>query len=327
MRQPLRSLVLIGTGIASLAMLPAVGTNTGVVQRAAPVLGSDADLVERARLSIEEGKKTFRFDTFGDEVFWGDTIKLHEAIAGEANGGVGPGLSPSLALQLGLKVDSDALPASLKNDIRRGRVDLEDPASTLALLRLNAVVGVTGLFENGQLASVGIQCALCHSTVDDSFVPGMAGIGRRLDGWANRDLDIGQIVNFAPDLAAVNALLGTTDEQTREVLTSWGPGKFDAELFLDGQNSPTLIPPAFGLKGMNLHTWTGWGSVTHWNAFVANLEMHGVGRFWRTASASTDTRECSTRRPRSSCCCRPSKPCPPATAGSRARPPRDGGRR
>jgi cytochrome c peroxidase len=281
MRQPLRSLALAGIGIASLALLvAAVRTNAGVVERAAPVLALDEGLFESARRSLEEGQATFRFDTFGDEVFWGDTIKLHEAIAGEANGGVGPGLSPSLALQLGLKVDSDALPVSLKNDIRRGRVDLENPDTTLALLQLNAVVGVTGFFENGRLTSVGIQCALCHSTVDDSFVPGMAGIGRRLDGWANRDLDIGQIVNFAPDLSAVNALLGTTDEQTREVLTSWGPGKFDAELFLDGQNSPTLIPPAFGLKGVNLHTWTGWGSVTHWNAFVANLEMHGVGRFW-----------------------------------------------
>jgi hypothetical protein len=280
MRQPLRSFVLIGIGIASLAMLAAVGTNPGVVERAKPVQGSDADLLEHARRSIEEGMKTFRFDTFGDEVFWGDTLRLHEAIAGEANGGVGPGLSPSLALHLGLKVDSDAIPNSMKNDIRRGRVDLEDPASTLALLELNAVVGVTGFFENGRLASVGIQCALCHSTVDDSFVPGMPGIGRRLDGWANRDLDVGQIINFAPDLSVLNQLLGTTDAQTREVLTSWGPGKFDAELVLDGQNSPTLIPPAFGLAGVNLGTWTGWGSTTYWNAFVANLEMHGVGRIW-----------------------------------------------
>jgi hypothetical protein len=278
MRQPYRFLALAGIGIASFALLAAVRTT--VVQRATPATTADDGLLEHARASLEEGKKTFRFDTFGDEAFWGDTIKLHEAIAGEANGGVGPGLTPALALQLGLKVDADALPASLKNDIRRGRVDLEDPATTLALLRLNAVVGVTGFFANGRLASVGIQCALCHSTVDDSFVPGMLGIGRRLDGWANRDLDVGQIVNFAPDLSAVNQLLGTTDAQTREVLTSWGPGKFDAELFLDGQNHPTLIPPAFGLKGVNLHTWTGWGSVTHWNAFVANLEMHGVGRFW-----------------------------------------------
>jgi cytochrome c peroxidase len=276
MRPSARTLAAAGIGIGSLALLTAA-----VVQRAIPKLAvSNDDLVERTRRSLEEGQKTFRFDTFGDEAFWGGTIRLHEAIAGEANGGVGPGLSPNLALQLGLKVDGDVIPTSLKNDIRRGLVDLDDSATTVALLKLNAVVGVTGFFENGRLTSVGIQCALCHSTVDDSFIPGVAGIGSRLDGWANRDLDIGQIVNFAPDLSAVNTLLGTTDEQTREVLTSWGPGKFDAELFLDGQNSPTLIPPAFGLAGINLHTWTGWGSVTHWNAFVANLEMHGVGRFW-----------------------------------------------
>ena len=277
MRKPLRSLALAGIGIASLALLTAA-----VVNRATPKLAavSNDDLFERTRRSLEEGQRTFRFDTFGDEAFWGGTLRLHETIAGEANGGVGPGLSPTQALQLGLKVDGDAIPASLKNDIRRGRIDLEDPATTLALLELNAVVGVTGFFENGRLTSVGIQCALCHSTVDDSFIPGMAGIGRRLDGWANRDLDVGQIINFAPDLSVLNQLLGTTDAQTREVLTSWGPGKFDAELVLDGQNSPTLIPPAFGLAGVNLGTWTGWGSTTYWNAFVANLEMHGVGRIW-----------------------------------------------
>ena len=278
MRSPVRSLVIAGIGIASLALLTAA-----VVERATPKQAaqlSDDDVLEHARESIEEGRNTFRFDTFGDEAFWGGTLRLNEAIAGEANGGVGPGLSPTQALQLGLKVDGDAIPDSLKNDIRRGVVDLDDPATTLALLKLNAVVGVTGFFENGRLTSVGIQCALCHSTVDDSFIPGMAGIGRRLDGWANRDLDVGQIINFAPDLSVLNQLLGTSDEQTREVLTSWGPGKFDAELVLDGQNSPTLIPPAFGLAGVNLATWTGWGSVTHWNGFVANLEMHGVGRFW-----------------------------------------------
>jgi hypothetical protein len=164
-------------------------------------------------------------------------------------------------------------------------VDLDDPASTLALLRLNAVVGVTGMFnQQGGITSIGIQCALCHSTVDNSFAP---GIGRRLDGWANRDLNVGAIVALAPDLSAVTSLLGVDDATVRRVLTSWGPGKFDAEVFLDGKafrddgkSAATLIPPAFGLAGVNLHTWTGWGSVTHWNAFVANLEMHGKGTFY-----------------------------------------------
>ncbi|HKF41490.1 MAG TPA: hypothetical protein VKG01_00175 [Thermoanaerobaculia bacterium] len=234
---------------------------------------------------IDEGRQTFRFDTFGDEAFWGDTLKLHQAIAGAANGGVGDGVSPKTALAVGLKVDVDALPASLQSDLQGGRVNLDDPATTLALLKLNSVVGLTGFFaSNGSLQSVGIQCAVCHSTVDDSFEP---GIGHRLDGWANRDLNVGAIVSLSPDLSAVDALLGVSDATTRKVLASWGPGKFDAELFLDGQgfrpdggSAATLIPPAFGLAGVNLHTWTGWGSVPHWNAFVANLEMHGVGRFW-----------------------------------------------
>lgn len=235
--------------------------------------------------SLERGLQTFRYDTFGDEVFWGDVLQLHQAIQGEQFGGVGPGVSPNTALSVGLKVDVDALPRSLQNDLRRGRVDLDDPATTLALLQLDAVVGVTGFFdENGSLESFGIQCALCHSTVDDSLAP---GIGHRLDGWANRDLNVGAIIALAPNLQPVADLLGVDVDTVKTVLNSWGPGKFDAELFLDGKafrpdggSAATLIPPAFGLAGVNLHTWTGWGSVTHWNAFVANLEMNGQGTFY-----------------------------------------------
>ncbi len=165
------------------------------------------------------------------------------------------------------------------------RVNLDDPAVTLALLRANAVVGLTGFFErSGALRSIGIQCALCHSTVDDVVAP---GVGRRLDGRANRDLNVGAIVALAPNLTPVADLLRVDVPTVRKVLLAWGPGKFDAELFLDGKgfrpdgnSAATLIPPAFGLAGVNLHTWTGWGSVTHWNAFVANLEMHGKGRFF-----------------------------------------------
>jgi hypothetical protein len=233
---------------------------------------------------IDEGRQTFRFDTFGDETFWGDTIKLHQAIAGSANGGVGPGVSPRTALSAGLKVDSEALPRDVQAKIKNGTVDLDDPATTLALLKLKAVVGVTGFFdESGTLKSMGIQCALCHSTVDDTFSP---GIGKRLDGWANRDLNVGAIVALAPDLSPVASLLGVDEDTVRTVLGSWGPGKFDAELLLDGKgfrpdggSSAVLIPPAFGLAGVNLATWTGFGSVTYWNAFVANIEMHGKGTF------------------------------------------------
>lgn len=136
--------------------------------------------VKHAIRQTVKGRHIFRFDTFGDEVFWGDALRLHEALAGEKLGGVGPGVSPATALAVGLKVDKNALPRGLRRDIRRGRVDLDDPATTLALLQLNAVVGVQGSFDNrGRLQSVGITCALCHSVVDDSFAP---GIGRRLDG-------------------------------------------------------------------------------------------------------------------------------------------------
>jgi hypothetical protein len=118
--------------------------------------------------------------------------------------------------------------------------------------------------------------------VDNSLAP---GIGRRLDGWANRDLNIGLIASLAPNLQPVADLLSLGGSKVevatvKQVLRSWGPGKFDASLLMDGKSAPTLIPPAFGLAGVNLHTFTGWGGVSHWNAFVANLEMHGKGTFF-----------------------------------------------
>ena len=208
---------------------------------------------------LKEGQKTFRFDTFGDEAWWGDTLHLHQAIEGAKLGGVGPGISPATALSLGLKVDLDALPPSLVQQLKKGKVDLNDPAVTLALLKLHAVLGVTGHFKSdGSLKSVGIQCALCHSTVDDALAP---GIGHRLDGWANRDLNVGAIIAAAPNLQPIADLLSTDQATVRKVLNSWGPGKFDAELLLDGKAfrpdgkpAATLIPPAFGLAGINLHT-------------------------------------------------------------------------
>ena len=244
---------------------------------------------------IAEGKQIFRFDTFGDEDFWGGQLRLHEAIEGEQFGGVGPGVSPAPALAVGLKVDVEALPKPLQNQLKRGEVDLNDPAITLALLKLNAVVGVQGFFNSdGSLSSIGITCAFCHSTVDDSFAP---GIGHRLDGWANRDLNVGAIVALSPDLSPFETLLGVDRATVVAVLNSWGPGKYVAELNLDGKafnpqqitngvvtgtnvSGATLLPPAFGLAGVNLHTYTGWGSVPYWNAYVANLQMHGKGNFY-----------------------------------------------
>jgi hypothetical protein len=243
------------------------------------------DVVASASRVLAEGQRIFRFDTFKDEKFWGDTLQLHRAIAGAAHGGVGPGVSPRTALAVGLKVDVDALPQAVRDAIAAGQVNLDDPAVTLKLLELNAVVGVTGFPDgNGGLRSIGIQCALCHSRVDDSFAP---GIGHRLDGWSNQDLNVGAIVSLAPNLQPVADLLGVSVDTLKAVLASWGPGKFDAEVFMDGKafrpdgkTAATLIPPAFGLAGVNLHTWTGWGGVAHWNAFVANLEMHGQGTFF-----------------------------------------------
>src|SRR3954449_12431133 len=233
---------------------------------------------------VTRGRQIFRFDTFGDEAFWSGALQLNKAIEGSANGGVGPGVSPATALKLGLKVDASALPKSVVSAIKAGKVDLNSPKTTLALIKLNAVVGVKGHFtHSGNLSSIGLTCAVCHSTVNNSFAP---GIGQRRDGWPNRDLNVGAIISAAPNLKPVTDLLGVDLPTVKKVLASWGPGKFDAELFMDGKafqpdgrSAATLIPPAYGLAGVNLHTYTGWGSIPYWNAFVAILEMHGQGDF------------------------------------------------
>jgi hypothetical protein len=299
---------LVGTGVILWIVTATLAVSGARAQIHKNRKTIEEDPIKNATAKIEQGRQTFRFDTFGDQAFWGDSLKLHQAIEGAAHGGVGPGVSPRTALAVGLKVDIDALPSNVREQLEKGGVNLDDPAVTLALLQLNAVLGVTGIFtSSGTLQSVGIQCALCHSTVDNTNPslcfgaitpnPGTGCIGHRLDAWSNRDLDIGAIVALAPDLSAFATLLSVDQSTVRNVLRSWGPGKFDAELILDGKASnpqqvtdgvvtrtnvpgATLIPPAFGLGGVNLHTWTGWGSVAHWNAFVANLEMHGTGRFF-----------------------------------------------
>lgn len=272
-----KTAVLVGATLTLAFVVTASGENFGQHRDRNP-------FVDAVRM-VSEGKKTFRHDTFGNEDFWGGALGLHRVIAGSANGGVGPGVNPETALAVGLKVDSQALPRDLRKALRRGQVDLTDPATTVALLSLDAVVGVRGRFDqSGRIESVGITCALCHSTVDDSFAP---GIGRRLDGWAARDLNVGAIIALSESVAPFATLLGVDEDTVRAVLNSWGPGKFDAALLMDGKafapdGTPgaTLIPPAFGLAGVNLHTWSGWGSVTHWNAFVAVLEMQGKGTFY-----------------------------------------------
>ena len=282
-----RTMILTGIGL--------VGLSGALIASAANNVRQDFDTeaAPKAQMMLEEGKKTFRYDTFGSEAFWGDTLQLHKAIAGEKNGGVGPGVSPKTALAVGLKVDVDALPAALKTEIAAGKVNLDDPATTIALLKLNAVVGVTAFTNpDGSVKSMGIQCAFCHSTVDDSFAP---GIGKRRDGWSNRDLNVGAIVSLAPNLKPFTDSLGVDEATLKKVLATWGPGRYDAELDKDGKalrpdgkQAGTLIPPAFGLAGVNLATWTGYGSVTYWNAYVGVTLMHGVGTFFDPRFNSKD---------------------------------------
>ncbi len=277
--------------LSKIAFLAVVGSvlHTLVYAQAPPAIQDTA--ISNSSTLIQEGRSVFRHDTYGDETFWGDALQLHQAIQGSQFGGVGPGVSPKTALALGLKVDSEALPAQILAKLRQGRVNLDDVGVTLALLKNDAVVGVKGFFNtNGSLKSVGLTCAVCHSTVNDSVAP---GVGRRLDGWANRDLNAGAVIAAAPNLTPIRNLLqivhpGITDATIRTVLNSWGPGKFDAQLLFDGKAfrpdggpAATLIPNAFGLLGHNLHTWTGgWGTVTYWNALVAVLEMRGKGTFF-----------------------------------------------
>ena len=281
-------LQIVGVGVVAVVVGSAAWAVEAAREQSAPAATQqdfDAQIQNNAKRMLEEGKKIFRFDTFGSEDFWGGQLRLHEAIVGQKLGGVGPGVSPKMALSLGLKVDAEALPADLVAAIKAGKVNMDDPASTVALLKANAVVGVTAFLNaDGSAKSVGIQCSLCHSTVDDSFAP---GIGKRLDGWGNRDLNVGAIVAIAPNLTPFTDLLGVDAAAVKTVLNSWGPGRYDAELNMDGKtkgpngkSAATMMPSAFGLAGVNQHPWTGgWGTVTYWNAYVANTQMYGKGTF------------------------------------------------
>lgn len=263
-------------------LTPDVKTNAAVEKKEERSFNNAID--ENSKKMMDEGREIFRYDSFGSEAFWGDNLKLHDAIKGEKNGGVGPGLTPNAALKAGLKVDLAKLPSILVNAIKAGSVSFEDPDTTVALLRADAVVGVKGVFDGKNLKSVGIRCALCHSTTDNSFAN---GIGRRLDGWPNRDLNVGAIVAMAPNLKPFVDSLGVDEPTLKKVLASWGPGRYDAVLNMDGKafrpdgkTASTVIPAAFGLAGINLHTYGGWGGVSHWNAYVANTQMNGQGTFF-----------------------------------------------
>jgi len=212
---------------------------------------------------VAKGKDIFRFATFGDETFWTDTLRMHEVIE--------HAVDPTTALAVGLKVDTDSLPPDVVSAIQSGAISLTDPATTVALLKLNAVVGVKGTVENvngkDTLVRVGVTCALCHSTVDNSFAP---GIGKRLDGWPNRDLNVGAIIALSPAVGP----------SAKAVYNSWGPGMYDPRFNFDGKNGPQVIPPAYGLLGIHRITSTGDGDdIAYWNRYVGVTQMHGHGSF------------------------------------------------
>lgn len=236
------------TLLAAAVVLTACGHNTSP-----PTQGPT-----NAQLAAQ-GQQVFRYNTFGDEQFWTNTLQMNTVIQSA--------VSPKTALSVGLKVDMDALPASVVSGIQNGSVNLNDPATTVALLKLNAVVGVIGQVDaNNHLTSVGISCALCHSTVDNAFAP---GIGHRLDGYPNRDLNPGAIIALSPALTAAQ----------KAVYNSWGPGRYDPRYNFDGINGPVLIPPAYGLDGVGPATYTSDGTIEYWNDYVAVTQMHGLGSF------------------------------------------------
>ncbi len=241
-------------GMASMVAVLVAGCGGGSAQ---PDSSSDDAAL------VAQGKQIFRFDTFGDESQWSDTLRMHEVIAAAVD--------PTTALSVGLKVDAEALPPAVVQGIQNGSVDLKSPDTTIALLKLNAVVGVQGKVETvggkDTLTRVGITCALCHSTVDDSFAP---GIGKRLDGWPNRDLNPGAIIALSPALSAT----------TKLVYNSWGKGKYDPRFNQDGMNGPQVIPPAYGLSGIHRITSTGDGEdIAYWNRYVGVTQMGGHGSF------------------------------------------------
>jgi mono/diheme cytochrome c family protein len=224
--------------------------------------GSESVTDDMSAENVAAGQQIFRFDTFGDEQFWTDTARMHEVIQ--------KSVSPATALSVGLKVDAEAIPAEVAAAIKAGKVNLNDPATTVTLLKLNAVVGVKGTVTsvNGKdsLTRVGITCALCHSTVDNSF---SKGIGKRMDGWPNEDLNVGAIIALSPAITPAQ----------KAVYSSWGPGKYDPRYNFDGKSTPLVLPPAYGLADVRNEVFTAEGPISYWNAYVAVTQMHGRGNF------------------------------------------------
>jgi len=242
------AIVVAAAALAACGPTKADEPNASATSAGSPAKPADPDA------SVAEGQRVFRFDTFGDEVVWTDKLRLHEVIE--------KSVDPTTALKVGLKVDSEVLPAGLLD-----KVDLKSPATTVALLKMNAIVGLQATVDaNDHLTRVGVTCALCHSTVDDFVMP---GIGRRKDGWPNRDLNVGAVIALSPALTA----------EQKAVYTSWGPGKYDPRYNQDGKNTPLVLPPAYGLADIKNETYTAEGPISYWNAYVAVTQMGGQGNF------------------------------------------------
>lgn len=262
-----RKLAALGTISVAAVLVSACGSSgSGQADNSTADAALSAQLASANAALVAQGRQIFRFDTFGDETQWTDTLRMHEVIAAAVD--------PTTALSVGLKVDAEALPAAVVEGIQNGTISLTSTATTIALLKLDAVVGLKGTVETiggtDTLTRVGVTCALCHSSVDDSFAP---GIGKRLDGWPNRDLNPGAIIALSPAPSAA----------AKAVYNSWGKGKYDPRFNLDGRNGPQVIPPAYGLAGINRITSTGDGTdIAYWNRYVGVTQMGGHGSFSET---------------------------------------------
>ena len=257
-----RDLGVVGLIAGVLTTMWACGPRYAPVETGTTLSERVSGSTNASPAALAEGQRIFRHDTYGDEKFWTDTARMHEVVQSA--------VSPNLALKVGLKVDADAIPPAVAQAIKAGQVDLDNPATTVTLLKLDAVVGLRGTVRtvNGKdtLVSLGITCALCHSTVNNSFAP---GIGQRQDGWPNRDLNVGAIIALSPAI--------TTGQKA--IYNSWGAGKYDPRFNLDGKSTPLVLPPAYGLARVRSETYTAEGPISYWNAYVAITQMHGQGNF------------------------------------------------
>ena len=250
-RQIRNNLLLLAGSVVACVLIAGCSTKSASFAGSATSSLAQDDMSSQ---TVAAGQQIFRFDTFGDEQFWTDTLELNKAV--EQN------VDPTTALKVGLKVDADALPPGILKT-----VDLKSPATTVALLKMNAVVGVKATIDaNNHITRLGVTCALCHSTVDNSVMP---GIGRRKDGWPNRDLNVGAIIALSSKVPAAQSA----------IYKSWGPGKYDPRFNIDGKNTPLVLPPAYGLATVRNETYTAEGPISYWNAYVAVTQMHGHGNF------------------------------------------------